>query len=204
MAIVADAAQPADYYKSCEGKSGEALLKQLNSVVGSHTNVGYDGLWNVYKTSDVDANGKIWDMYSTKRWNTGEKCGNWTNAGSVTAKSDNFTTYSVPVKAEGNLYLRLRQTAGARGNIDNIAVTDYMKSGIDNIEYEDSWDAYCDADSRLVINNMGDSARRFTVYDIKGMVLFNGMVPSGTFTLSLTPGIYLVGSDVMVRRLVVY
>lgn len=59
MAIVAEAAQPADYYKSCEGKSGEALLKQLNSVVGSHTNVGYDGLWNVYKTSDVDANGKI-------------------------------------------------------------------------------------------------------------------------------------------------
>lgn len=128
---------------------------------------------------------------------------NWTNAGSVTCKSDKFENFSIPVKAEGYRYLRLRQTAGKRGNIDNIAMTDFVKSGVEAPEYEDNWDAYCDADSRLAINNMGDGARRFTVYDIKGTVLFNSIVPAGTVTLPLAPGIYLVSSDKMVRRLVV-
>ena len=44
------AAEPANYYSSCEGKTGEALLKALAGVVSNHRNVGYDGLWNVYKT----------------------------------------------------------------------------------------------------------------------------------------------------------
>ena len=77
-----DAAEPANYYKSCEGKTGQALLTALQSVVSSHTNVGYDGLWEVYKDSDVDANGLLWDMYSTKRWSTTkERCGNYKNVG---------------------------------------------------------------------------------------------------------------------------
>lgn len=74
--------EPNGYYSSCEGKSGSTLLKQLESVVGNHTNIGYDGLWTLYQTSDVYDNGKIWDMYSTKQWTyKSEQCGSYKNVG---------------------------------------------------------------------------------------------------------------------------
>ena len=79
-AALCAAAQPAEgYYSSCEGKTGRALLQQLETVVGPHKNVGYDGLWNVYKTSDVRPDdGTVWDMYSTKRWKVGSaQCGQY-------------------------------------------------------------------------------------------------------------------------------
>lgn len=77
----AQAAVPSGYYTSCENKSGAALLTALNQKISSHTTISYAGLWDLYKTSDVKANGKIWDMYSTKEWNTGEKCGSYTYVG---------------------------------------------------------------------------------------------------------------------------
>lgn len=78
FALYASADVPDGYYRSCENKGGETLLKALNETIGPHTNVGYDGLWTVYRTSDVKANGKIWDMYSTKEWTFGsEQCGNY-------------------------------------------------------------------------------------------------------------------------------
>ena len=78
FSLSAAAQEPDGYYTPCEGSSGAALLTKLKNKISSHTNVGYDGLWNVYSESDVDANGKIWDMYSTKRWTPGkEHCGNY-------------------------------------------------------------------------------------------------------------------------------
>lgn len=77
-----NAAEPVNYYSKCENKGGAALLSALRDVVGSHTVVSYDGLWEVYKTSDVRANGTVWDMYSTKEWEVGkEHCGNYKNVG---------------------------------------------------------------------------------------------------------------------------
>ena len=85
------AAEPADYYKSCEGKTGEALLTALRAVVGPHKNVGYDGLWAVYNKSDVDGNGKYIDIYSTKRWTPGkEKCGNYKYVGDCVNREHSF------------------------------------------------------------------------------------------------------------------
>lgn len=82
VALTAGAAAPANYYSKVEGKSGTVnLLNALQQTVGSHTVVSYNGLLDLYKTSDVDANGKIWDMYSTKRWNFGNTCGNYSNVG---------------------------------------------------------------------------------------------------------------------------
>lgn len=82
---------PANYYTPCENKGGQNLLSSLHNVVGSHNNVGYDGLWNVYKTSDVRANGKVWDMYSTKEWNVGqEHCGNYKYVGDCINREHSF------------------------------------------------------------------------------------------------------------------
>lgn len=73
---------PAGYYDSCEGKTGKELLQALCQKITSHTNVGYDGLWNVYKKSDVRANGTLWDIYTTKEWPSNfTKCGNYSSIG---------------------------------------------------------------------------------------------------------------------------
>lgn len=73
---------PAGYYSSCEGKTGQDLLKALYSTITDHTNVGYDGLWDVYKKSDVRADGTLWDIYTTKQWSASFiKCGNYSVIG---------------------------------------------------------------------------------------------------------------------------
>ena len=83
-------AQPSEgYYDEAEGKCGEALRTALYGIIHDHTNVGYDGLWNVYEDSDVKPDGTVWDMYSDIPGDTppyvfyfGEgKCGNYKNEG---------------------------------------------------------------------------------------------------------------------------
>ena len=68
MAVTASlpvyAAAPSGYYSSCENKGGKSLLTALHSTIGAHTTVSYKGLLDLYKTSDVYPDGKIWDMYS--------------------------------------------------------------------------------------------------------------------------------------------
>lgn len=74
----ASAEIPSGYYDSCKGKSGQELLKALYSTIGNHTNVGYSGLWEVYKKSDVRADGTLWDIYTTKHWPVNfTRCGNY-------------------------------------------------------------------------------------------------------------------------------
>ena len=72
---------PAGYYTAAVGKTDAALKTQLSSIISTGTaNVGYDGLYNVYPTSDLTADGKVWDMYSTCTWTHGvAKCGNYSN-----------------------------------------------------------------------------------------------------------------------------
>lgn len=90
-ALSVQAAEPENYYQSCEGKTGKELLQSLRSVVGPHRNVGYDGLWNVYKTSDVRADGTLWDIYSTKAWPSNfTKCGNYKKVGDCVNKEHSF------------------------------------------------------------------------------------------------------------------
>ena len=68
---------PANYYNSAEGKSGADLLSELCSIIGPHTDIGYSGLWTMYKDSDCyPGTNQIWDMYSTKKWTySSEQCG---------------------------------------------------------------------------------------------------------------------------------
>lgn len=91
LATSSYAAEPSGYYTSCENKNGAALLSALSKVVGPHTTVSYDGLWDLYKTSDVKPNGKLWDMYSTKEWTPGrEQCGNYKLVGDCVNREHSF------------------------------------------------------------------------------------------------------------------
>ncbi len=90
-ALWVSAAEPDNYYASCEGKTGQALLQALATLVGPHTTVSYDGLWDVYKTSDVRADGTLWDIYSTKQWPANfTKCGNYKLVGDCVNREHSF------------------------------------------------------------------------------------------------------------------
>ena len=65
------AAVPAGYYDSAKGLNQRNLLVALRKIVGPHTTVSYDGLWSMYKKTDVTSTGKIWDMYSTAEFTPG-------------------------------------------------------------------------------------------------------------------------------------
>ena len=52
------------YYASATG-TGATLKTQLHNIINSHTTISYTpGLWNLYYTSDVRPDGKVWDIYS--------------------------------------------------------------------------------------------------------------------------------------------
>ncbi len=89
-AFAADGAAPSGYYQQAENKSGKNLLVALKGVISAHTTVSYKGLPDLYKTTDATANGKVWDMYSTKEWNFGETCGNYKNIGDCWNREHSF------------------------------------------------------------------------------------------------------------------
>ncbi len=87
------ATEPSGYYSSCEGKTGKAMLQHLETVIGNHTVVSYDNLYDVYDDSDRHPDGTIWDMYSTKNWGSNfssVKCGNYSVVGDCINKEHSF------------------------------------------------------------------------------------------------------------------
>lgn len=87
---------PAGYYDSAKGLNKKSLLIALRKVVGPHTTVSYDGLWEVYKSSDVrvdpnDGKTYVWDMYSTAKFIPGQKqCGNYSKIGDCYNREHSF------------------------------------------------------------------------------------------------------------------
>ena len=58
------AAQPAGYYSSASGLSGQSLQIALQKIIRNHTTRSYTQLWTDFQSTDHKANGKVWDMYS--------------------------------------------------------------------------------------------------------------------------------------------
>ena len=55
---------PTGYYNTATG-TGFALKTQLYNKIHAHTELSYSpGLWNLYYTSDVRPDGKVWDIYA--------------------------------------------------------------------------------------------------------------------------------------------
>lgn len=117
------AQEPSGYYKSAEGLKQKALLQQLCTIISSHTNVGYDGLWNVYKDSDVrTGTNYYWDMYSTANYRVGQsKCGNYSNVGDCVNREHSFPkswfNEANPMKADAfHVYPTDGKVNGQRSN----------------------------------------------------------------------------------------
>ena len=82
---------PTGYYNKAENKCGKALLEALCDITNNHISLTYKEVWSAYQKTDLDSNGKIWDMYSTKRWVYGkEQCGNYTSIGSCYNREHSF------------------------------------------------------------------------------------------------------------------
>lgn len=60
----AEAQVPDGYYNAAVGKSGTELRTALFNIIKNHTVLEYGDLWNAYRTTDVMASGKVWDIYS--------------------------------------------------------------------------------------------------------------------------------------------
>ena len=68
-----------NYYQNADGKSGSGLRSAIGDIIINHTDIGYKGLWNAYKTTDVRPDGKVRDWYSCKSdfiFGT-DQCGNY-------------------------------------------------------------------------------------------------------------------------------
>ncbi len=59
-----DYGEPAGYYASAEGLTGDALRLALHEIIDGHTAQSYDFAWTAFVTADDKANGKVWDIYS--------------------------------------------------------------------------------------------------------------------------------------------
>ena len=57
-------AQPATYYNSANGLTGNQLKVALHDIVKGHTSISYGQLWNAFWSTDNKGNGVVWDMYS--------------------------------------------------------------------------------------------------------------------------------------------
>ena len=67
MAAMADT--PDGYYTNAVGKSDEALMTALEGIIYTHTQLGYNDLWDCYPTTDMGSDGYYIDMYSTCKYN---------------------------------------------------------------------------------------------------------------------------------------
>ena len=60
---------PIGYYSNAIGKSDEALMTALEGIIYTHTQLGYNELWDCYETTDMGNDGYYIDMYSTCKYN---------------------------------------------------------------------------------------------------------------------------------------
>ncbi len=64
--VTAGADAPAGYYKTLDGKSGQALKTAVRDITVKHTVLSYGSLWNYFPATDryTDNPSRVWDMYS--------------------------------------------------------------------------------------------------------------------------------------------
>lgn len=92
------AAQPAGYYDTAEGLSGEQLQQVLHDIIDDHTVLSYSALWTAVRTTDDRDDGTVWDMYSDVPdgpepyvYVFGEdQCGNYSGEGSCYNREHSF------------------------------------------------------------------------------------------------------------------
>lgn len=68
--VVAQAAIPAGYYSSLNGKSSRALKDAVQELAMHHTVLNYNSLWSYFPQTDcmLTDKSRVWDMYSDRQY----------------------------------------------------------------------------------------------------------------------------------------
>ena len=82
-------AQPANYYNTTNGLTGEPLKMALHDIIKGHTSITYAQLWDAFWSTDNKGDGIVWDMYSDIPGGTPayqfqmvvDQCGNYSGEG---------------------------------------------------------------------------------------------------------------------------
>ena len=84
-------AQPANYYNSANGLTGNQLKVALHNIIKDHNSISYGQLWYAFYSTDHrhDDVSKVWDMYSDRPNGTPpyiyqlgmDQCGNYNSEG---------------------------------------------------------------------------------------------------------------------------
>jgi endonuclease I len=81
---------PPGYYNAANGLSGGALQTALHNIIKNHTVVPYGNLYAAFDSTDLKADGSVWDMYSDNPSGTSPyvyynnntwQCGNYNSEG---------------------------------------------------------------------------------------------------------------------------
>ncbi len=119
----------------------------------------------------------------------------------VNITSGDYAEFRFTANVPGAARIRLAQTAGARFFIDDIAISDYNASGIDDIEdTHRTWDAFC-RDRMLVVETAAPATVQ--IYSVDGITNYNGPVGAGQTEFNLPFGLYVVVIDDFGRRVFV-
>ena len=62
--LVLQGQAPSGYYSNANGKTGNELKSALHDIIGGHTTISYQQIWNAFWSTDNKGNGVVWDMYS--------------------------------------------------------------------------------------------------------------------------------------------
>ncbi len=121
------------------------------------------------------------------------------SVGTVSVTGTSFAEYSVHAGVAGTARLRLRQTAGKRLNIDDIAMTDHSSGVDDPMSARHRWDAYS-VDGNLIVEVTAPEIT-LGIYALDGTTVFYGSLPTGEHCFDGLPaGLYIVASDDFSRR----
>ena len=76
-------AQDSEYYKAAFGKKDAELKTALSAIIKNAKTVTYDNLLDLYKSTDMRKDGKVWDIYSNATsYSFNQSCGSYSGEGS--------------------------------------------------------------------------------------------------------------------------
>lgn len=89
---------PPNYYDNAVGKRGTVMQLALHNIIKDHTAISYTQIWTSCQTTDVKANGKVWDMYSDNPGGTppyeytfiSDQCGSYSSEGDCYNREHSF------------------------------------------------------------------------------------------------------------------
>ena len=179
------------YYDGIDFSLTEAALKTaLFHLISPHTSRGYSALWTAYATTDIDADGKIWDMYSKYRWTYGKSDAGGDQCGSYSVEGDCYNReHTIPQSVFNDatpMVCDVHHIFPTDGKVNGIR-SDYPHGKVDKATYtstngtligsSDTTTGYSGTVCELADEYKGDFARAYFYF----VTCYEDKIPSYSF-----------------------